>query len=141
MTFDAILTKEEFERFSDELIGENKECEKNLFSALYLFLKNFGAPTELDLKHILALLLATKVPRVMRNPSSDVDKLFDQVAIIDPNASCLIYYNAYKMYPEGMQNQAAGNLVYKVCRRLNDWPSIKDAKQVSAKDITNNEKQ
>lgn len=122
MQIKNIKTKQEFEEFANELIGEGKDCEKNLLTALYLFIKDFCPADELDLEHVLALVLSTKIPRGLRNPQSDVDKIFEMVTIVNPTASCLVYHNAFKLYPEGMQNQAAGNLVYKICARLNDWP-------------------
>ena len=123
MELKNIKTKQELEEFANELIGEGKECEKNLFTALYLFLKDFVVESELDLEHMLSLTLATKLPRGMRNPSSDVDKIFEQISIVSSTASCLVYYNAFKLYPEGVQNQAAGNLAYKICSQLSAWPN------------------
>ena len=67
MELKNIKTKQELEEFANELIGEGKECEKNLFTALYLFLKDFVVESELDLEHMLSLTLATKLPRGMRN--------------------------------------------------------------------------
>ena len=123
MELKNIKTKQELEEFANELIGEGKECEKNLFTALYLFLKDFVVESELDLEHMLSLTLATKLPRGMRNPSSDVDKIFEQIAVVSSTATCLVYYNAFKLYPEGVQNQAAGNLAYKICGQLSAWPN------------------
>jgi hypothetical protein len=139
MDFNTIHLKEDLEKFVNEMIGDGKECEKNLFSALYLFLRYF-TDAGLDLEHMLHLILQTKVPKGQRNPVSDVDRLFEKVESLDAHSACLIYYKAYKLYPEGVQNQAAGNLAYKICNCFENWPNISQVQPITEFEIEYNNK-
>ena len=109
-----INTEQEIREIVEEIIGEGKECEKNLLSAVLLFLLRLCPNTEHDFTHALQLVLATKVSKGQRHPQSDLDKLFEQVMTLDPMGAELRYYQAYKCYPDGMQGQAAGNVAYKI---------------------------
>lgn len=117
-----IKTKAEMEKFVDYIIGENKECEKNLLMAIALFMKSYCPTNEQDCEHMIQLVLATKVCKQMRIPASDFDRIMSQVESVEPDAPCLVYYDAYKMYPDGVANQAAGNLVYKLSKYKTEWP-------------------
>ena len=136
MKFENIKTKQDLEKFVDELFGEGKACEKNLFSAIYLFIKDFCQPDEHDMEHVLSMVLATKVQHGQRDKRSDTDKIFEQMETVQPYASCLTYYNAFKLYPEGMQNQSAGNLAYKISTHMEKYPRVEleaQAKEARAK--------
>ena len=109
-----IKTEQEVREIVEEIIGEGKECEKNLLSAVLLFLLRLCPNTEHDFTHALQLVLATKVSKGQRHPQSDLDKLFEQALTLDPMGAELRYYQAYKCYPDGMQGQAAGNVAYKI---------------------------
>lgn len=117
-----IKTKAEMEKFVDKIVGENKECEKNLLMAIALFMKSYCPTNEQDCEHMIQILLASKVCKQMRHPMSDFDNIMLQVATVEPDAPCLVYYDAYKMYPEGVANQAAGNLVYRLAKKKESWP-------------------
>lgn len=109
-----LKTEQEVREIAEEIIGEGKECEKNLLTAVILFLLAYNPETEHDFVHVTQLALATKLPKGPRNPQSDLDKIFEQIAAVDPMSRAMCYYNAYKCYPDGMQGQAAGNIVYKI---------------------------
>lgn len=117
-----IKTKSEMEKFVDKIVGDNRECEKNLLMAVALFMKSYCPTNEQDCEHMIQMLLSTKVCKQMRHPMSDFDNIMLQVEIVEPDAPCLVYYDAYKMYPEGVANQAAGNLVYRLAKKKETWP-------------------
>ena len=122
MKLENIKTKAEIESFVDYIVGENRECEKNLLMAVTVFLKTYCPIAEQDYDHLIQILLSTKVCKQMRHPTSDFDTLMSQVESVEPEAPCLVYYDAYKSYPDGVANQAAGNLIYRLTRKNGSWP-------------------
>ena len=122
MKLENIKTKAEMESFVDYIVGENRECEKNLLMAVTVFLKTYCPVAEQDYDHLIQILLSTKVCKQMRHPISDFDTLMSQVESVEPEAPCLVYYDAYKSYPDGVANQAAGNLIYRLTRKNESWP-------------------
>ena len=134
-----IKTEQEVREIVEEIIGEGKECEKNLLSSVLLFLLEYSPNTEHDFIHVTQLALATRIPKGQRNPMSSLDKLFEQVAAVDPMGTAVRYYHAYKCYPDGMQGQAAGNIVYKIApiveKELKEYEEERKALRYSIEDV------
>lgn len=120
--FADINTKIDIELFVESVVGENKECEKNLLMTVALFLKYYCPVSDHDCQHMISLLLANTVSAGARHPRSNFDCLIEQIERIDTQSPCLVYYDAYKTYPVGVANQAIGNLVYKLSKSCPELP-------------------
>lgn len=134
-----LKTDQDVRSMVEEIIGEDKECEKNLLTSVLLFLLRDCPKEEHDFYHALQLVLATRKQRGQRNPMSDLDKIFEQVEVVEPKTTALNYYKAYKCYPDGMQGQAAGNIAYKIApfvdEELKEYEKERKELKYSAEDV------
>lgn len=109
-----IKTIEELLILADDIIGENRECEKALFMALTTLLMTFHKEEERAWETVITLLLDTPAPKGPKNPQSPLDIRFSSV----PNSMSLTYYRIYKLYPEHASASASGNLAYKLLKAM-----------------------
>lgn len=82
-----------------EASGDNKyfdDATKLLLSAIILFLIHYCPKTEHDFAHVMQLVVAADVPEGMKNPQSDLDKIFEQVEQVDPHGLALKMYKSFK---------------------------------------------
>lgn len=82
-----------------EASGDNKyfdDATKLLLSAIILFLIHYCPKSEHDFAHVMQLVVAADVPEGQKNPQSDLDKIFEQVEIVDPNGLALKMYKSFK---------------------------------------------
>lgn len=82
-----------------EASGDNKyfdDATKLLLSAIILFLVNYCPKSEHDFAHVMQLVVAADVPEGMKNPQSDLDKIFEQVEVVDPHGLALKMYKSFK---------------------------------------------
>ena len=82
-----------------EATGDNKyfdDATKLLLSAIILFLTTYCPKSEHDFAHVMQLVVAADVPEGTKNPQSDLDKIFEQVAEVDPYGLALKMYKSFK---------------------------------------------
>jgi type IV secretory pathway TraG/TraD family ATPase VirD4 len=82
-----------------EASGDNKyfdDATKLLLSAIILFLINYCPKSEHDFAHVMQLVVAADVPEGQKNPQSDLDKIFEQVEVVDPYGLALKTYKSFK---------------------------------------------
>ena len=82
-----------------EASGDNKyfdDATKLLLSAIILFLISYCPKSEHDFAHVMQLVVAADVPEGQKNPQSDLDKIFEQVEIVDPHGLALKTYKSFK---------------------------------------------
>ena len=82
-----------------EATGDNKyfdDATKLLLSAIILFLISYCPKSEHDFAHVMQLVVAADVQEGQKNPQSDLDKIFEQVAVIDPHGLALKTYKSFK---------------------------------------------
>lgn len=82
-----------------EASGDNKyfdDATKLLLSAIILFLIHYCPKSEHDFAHVMQLVVAADVPEGQKNPQSDLDKIFEQVEMIDPHGLALKMYKSFK---------------------------------------------
>ena len=82
-----------------EASGDNKyfdDATKQLLSAIILFLITYCPKSEHDFAHVMRLVVAADVPEGQKNPQSDLDKIFEQVEVIDPYGLALKTYKSFK---------------------------------------------
>ena len=82
-----------------EATGDNKyfdDATKLLLSAIILFLVNYCPKSEHDFAHVMKLVVAADVPEGQKNPQSDLDKIFEQVEVVDPHGLALKMYKSFK---------------------------------------------
>ena len=82
-----------------EANGDNKyfdDATKQLLSAIILFLITYCPKSEHDFAHVMQLVVAADVPEGQKNPQSDLDKIFEQVEIVDPHGLALKTYKSFK---------------------------------------------
>ena len=82
-----------------EASGDNKyfdDATKLLLSAIILFLINYCPKSEHDFAHVMQLVVAADVPEGQKVPQSDLDKIFEQVEVVDPHGLALKMYKSFK---------------------------------------------
>ena len=82
-----------------EASGDNKyfdDATKLLLSAIILFLIHYCPKEEHDFAHVMKLVVAADVPEGTKNPQSDLDKIFEQVEVVDPHGLALKMYKSFK---------------------------------------------
>jgi type IV secretory pathway TraG/TraD family ATPase VirD4 len=82
-----------------EASGDNKyfdDATKLLLSAIILFLINYCPKSEHDFAHVMQLVVAADVPEGQKAPQSDLDKIFEQVEVVDPYGLALKTYKSFK---------------------------------------------
>jgi type IV secretory pathway TraG/TraD family ATPase VirD4 len=88
-----------FIRNTGEATGDNKyfdDATKLLLTAIILFLIEYCPKSEHDFNHVIQLVVAADVPEGQKNAQSELDKIFEQVEIVDPNSLALKTYNSFK---------------------------------------------
>lgn len=119
-----LQTKSDVDKWILAVIGEDKECEKNLLTAILLFMNHYTPAHQHTVSRIMKFLLCTKVPKGARAPRSDLDIIMEQLSLVSPHDISLWYYDAYTMYPDTIKAQAAANAFYKVSSLLDTWPTF-----------------
>lgn len=82
-----------------EASGDNKyfdDATKLLLSAIILFLIHYCPKSEHDFAHVMQLVVAADVPEGQKAPQSDLDKIFEQVDVVDPHGLALKMYKSFK---------------------------------------------
>ena len=82
-----------------EASGDNKyfdDATKLLLSAIILFLIHYCPKSEHDFAHVMQLVVAADVPEGQKVPQSDLDKIFEQVEVVDPHGLALKMYKSFK---------------------------------------------
>jgi type IV secretory pathway TraG/TraD family ATPase VirD4 len=82
-----------------EASGDNKyfdDATKLLLSAIILFLIHYCPKSEHDFAHVMQLVVAADVPEGQKAPQSDLDKIFEQVEVVDPHGLALKMYKSFK---------------------------------------------
>jgi type IV secretory pathway TraG/TraD family ATPase VirD4 len=82
-----------------EASGDNKyfdDATKLLLSAIILFLIHYCPKSEHDFAHVMQLVVAADVPEGQKVPQSDLDKIFEQVEVVDPYGLALKMYKSFK---------------------------------------------
>lgn len=82
-----------------EASGDNKyfdDATKLLLSAIILFLIHYCPKSEHDFAHVMQLVVAADVPEGQKAPQSDLDKIFEQVEMVDPHGLALKMYKSFK---------------------------------------------
>lgn len=92
--------------------GSGKE-DLCLLSAVTLFLVNYCPETEHDLEHMWQLINVSKTPKKQKYPQSDLDKIFEQIKIIDPHGLTIQVYDFYKEMKNEKQINDKSNMFLK----------------------------
>lgn len=82
-----------------EASGDNKyfdDATKLLLISIILFLIHYCPKEEHDFAHVMKLVVAADVPEGMKNPQSDLDKIFEQIEDVDPHGLALKMYKSFK---------------------------------------------
>lgn len=82
-----------------EASGDNKyfdDATKLLLSSIILFLIHYCPKSEHDFAHVMQLVVAADVPEGQKAPQSDLDKIFEQVEVVDPHGLALKMYKSFK---------------------------------------------
>lgn len=120
----SINDKKDVDKWVSSIVGEGKECEKNLLTAIVLFIKHYTPQHQHTVSRAMSLTLAAQCPSKGRNPKSALDKVMEQVARVAPRDIILWYYQAYSLYPDGVKNQAIANVFYKLSTSIDTWPTF-----------------
>ena len=120
----TIGNKKDVDKWVSTIVGEGKECEKNLLTTIVLFMKHYMPQHQHTVSRALSLVLAAQCPVKGRNPKSTLDKVMEQVARVAPRDIALWYYRAYSLYPDGVKNQAIANVFYKLSASMDTWPTF-----------------
>ena len=115
--------KKGVDKWVSSIMGEGKECEKNLLTAVVLFMKHYMPQHQHTVSRAMSLVLAAEVPKG-RNPKSALDKVMEQVSRVAPHDITIWYYKAYSLCPDGLKNQAIANVFYKLSTSMDTWPTF-----------------
>lgn len=82
-----------------EATGDNKyfdDATKLLLTAIILFLVEYCPKSDRDFSHVMKLVLEADVPEGQSNAKSGLDKIFEQVEVVDPESLALATYKSFK---------------------------------------------
>ena len=119
-----IENKKDVDKWITSIVGEGKDCEKCLLTAVVLFLKHYMPKHQHTTSRVMSLVLAAQCPPKGRNHRSELDKTMEQVKNIAPRDIALWYYRAYTLYPDGVKNQAIANVFSKLSTSMDTWPTF-----------------
>lgn len=105
-----------------EVVGEGKECEKSLLTAVILFMKHYMPQHQHTISRAMSLILAAAPPKG-RNPKSEFDRAMEQAARVSPHDVAIWYYKAFSICPDGVKNQSIANVYYKLSTTMDMWPT------------------
>ena len=120
----SIENKQDVDKWVSSIVGEGKECEKNLLTTVVLFMKHYMPSHQHTVSRAMSLVLAAQCPSKGRNPKSTLDKVMEQVMRVAPRDIAIWYYRAYSLYPDGVKNQAIANVFYKLSSSMDTWPTF-----------------
>ena len=120
----SVEHKKDVDQWVSDIIGEGKECEKNLLTTIVLFMKHYMPSHQHTVSRAMSLVLAAQCPSKGRNPKSTLDKVMEQVTRVAPRDIAIWYYRAYSLCPDGMKNQAIANVFYKLSTSMDTWPTF-----------------
>ena len=115
--------KKNVDKWVTQIVGDGKECEKNLLTAIILFMKHYMPQHQHTPSRMMSLVLAAETPKG-RNPRSALDKVMEQVTRVAPHDIVIWYYKAYSLCPDGVKNQAIANVFYKLSTTMDTWPTF-----------------
>ena len=115
--------KKDVDNWVSSIVGDGKECEKNLLTAVALFMKHYMPQHQHTISRAMSLILAAE-PSKGRHPKSALDKVMEQVKKVAPRDITLWYYKAYSLCPDGVKNQAIANVFYKLSIASDTWPTF-----------------
>ena len=128
MLIETVKTGKDIADLVEDIVGEDRFCEKNLLTATLYLQKYYCSASKQNL--ITTIDLLYKLETSGKSSYSELDKIFDELEVMDPNNNATKYFKAFKMYPDHSRGQAVGNLIFKLLNEIDNNDSCKVTQEV-----------